>query len=73
MTLENQIEFRNNPKYLEYLKQNSNYIKFLDRDVIDYKRFVEEMKIKYQERATDKISKAIDNIDVLNNIIDIFN
>ncbi len=73
MTLENQIEFRNNPKYFEYLKQNSNYIKFLDRDVIDYKRFVEEMKIKYQERATDKISKAIDNIDVLNNIIDIFN
>lgn len=71
MTLENQLQFRNNPKYFEYLKQNSYYFKMLDRGTIDYKKFVNDMKIKYQERATDKISKAIDNINLISQVIDV--
>ena len=71
MILEAQLQFRNNPKFFDYLKANSYYFKELDRGNIDYKRFINDMKIKYQERATDKISKAIDNINLISQVIDV--
>ena len=58
--------------YLEnyqYLKENSYWIKFLNRDPALYKEFESKMKELYKERPTDKISEAIDGIDMISGIL----
>lgn len=70
MELELQMKIRENPKYEEYLKKNSYYIKYLNRGNISYKAFENDMKVKYKERTSDKVSSFIDNIDLVSSIID---
>ncbi|MFR5856730.1 MAG: hypothetical protein ACLUFU_02845 [Bacilli bacterium] len=66
-----QIPFRENLKEYNHLKENSYYFKELNRGVIDYKRFVEDMKIKYKERVTDKINNVVDNMDLISSVLDV--
>ncbi len=62
-------KFLDNPKMYEYLKQNSIWYKALNRDASLYKEFENKMKELYHERATDKISDVIDNIDLIESVI----
>lgn len=71
MTLNDQIYFKENVNNYVLLKENSYYIKALNRQEIDYKTFVNEMKIKYKNRTTDKINKVIDNMDLISSVLDI--
>jgi len=56
-------------KMFELLKLNSYWIKELNRDYNNLKRYKEDMKVKYRLRTTDKISDAIDNIDLISNVL----
>lgn len=69
MELELQKKFLDNPKMYQYLKENSHWIKYLNRDANLYKEFEEKMKELYHERATDKLSDAIDNIDLISSVL----
>ena len=57
------------PKMYQHLKENSYYFKYLNRDARFYKDFTEKMKELYHERTTDKISDAIDNMDLISNVL----
>ncbi len=70
MEVDLQVKFRENEKYFQYLKDNSYYFKELNRGNITYDTFVKDMKVKYKERTSDKISSFIDNIDIVSSIID---
>lgn len=63
------MEIKKDEKMWELLKYNSYWIKELNRDSNKVKKFKEEMKIKYKLRTTDKISDAIDNIDIISNVL----
>lgn len=69
MELELQKKLLENPKMYRYLKENSYWIKYLNRNPLLYKEFQEKMKELYHERATDKLSDAIDNIDLISGIL----
>lgn len=71
MELYNQIAFRENPKLYNALKDNSYYFKYLNRGVIDAKKFSQDMKILYKERTSDKIGSLVDNIDLISSVLDI--
>lgn len=64
-------KIKSNPKIYELLKHNSYYIKQLNRDPDSYKKFVSDMKEKYKLRVTDKINEAIDNIDLVSNVLEV--
>ena len=64
-----QKKFLDNPKMYIYLKENSYWIKYLNRDADVYKEFESKMKELYKERTTDKISAVIDNIDLINGVL----
>ena len=66
-----QIKLKENPKMLEYLKLNSAWYKDLNRTPTNYKKFENAMKELYKIRTTDKISEAIDNIDIINSVLDV--
>lgn len=66
-----QMAFRENPKSFELLKQNSYYFKGLNRGVVDYKKFVYDMKVKYKERATDKLESIMDNMELISSVLNV--
>ena len=68
-----QIKFRENPKMKNYLMLNSNWYKQLNRSVTNYKVFESTMKEQYKIRVTDKLGDALDNIDLINNVLNIIN
>lgn len=72
MQLYNQIALRENVKLYNYLKENSYQFKDLNRDVITYKDFEKAMKIKYKERTTDKLNNAVENIELITSVLNIF-
>lgn len=72
MQLPNIIAFKENEKEYNYLKQNSYYFKDLNRGTKNYNNFIQDMKVKYKERATDKLNNMIDNIDMISSVLDIF-
>ncbi len=63
--------FRNNQKEYIHLKENSYYIKELNRGVMDFKKFSENMKVVYKERVTDKINSVVENIDIINSVLNV--
>ncbi len=71
MQLPLQIAFRENPKEFEHLKDHSYFFKELNRGSMDYKMFVARMKEIYKERATDKISSVVENMDLIKSVLDV--
>ncbi len=60
-------------KLLIYLKQNSYFIKDLNRHPEYYNEFKRIIKEKYNLRLSDKISSAINDIELVSNIINTIN
>ena len=69
MELELQKKLIESPKMYQYLKENSFYIKYLNRNPEFYKEFTRIMKEQYHDRVTDKIGDAIDNLDFISAIL----
>ena len=62
MYINTQFKIKNNPKYIEFLHNNSYWYKKLNRSS---KNFAEFEKDKMQLRITDKISEVAGAIDRL--------
>ncbi len=69
MPLEIQFKLKENPLYIKYLRENNIWYKRLIRDPSSFNIFVEEMKIKYKLRPTDKLNKVADTINVVSNLL----
>lgn len=69
MTLETQFKLKSNPLYLEYLHSNSYWYKILNRDPLKFNDFVNEVKINYKLRPSDKINKVIGTFELISNIM----
>lgn len=60
-------------KLFEYLKLNSFYIKYLNRNPLYYETFKKIIKEKYNLRVTDKVSNVINDIELVSSIISTIN
>ena len=69
MTLDVQFNLKKNPLYLSYLRENSHWYKYLNRDPNLFKRFEEEVKTAYKLRPTDKINRIFEAIDTIEAVI----
>lgn len=69
MTLDVQFKIKSNPNYIRYIRENSNWYKILNRDPAMFKIFEEEVKEKYKLRPTDRISRALDTLELLQNVV----
>lgn len=73
MTLDLQFKIKNNPNYLKYLRENSNWYKELNRSPEKFKNFEEEVKTNYKLRPVDKIERVIDTFDMVQTILKTLN
>ena len=69
MEINLQYKIKNTKGYYEYLKDNSWWIKNLSRNPNSFNDYQNYLKDKYELRTSDKISKAIDNIDLISSLI----
>ena len=69
MTINTQMKISNTKNYYQYLKENSFWIKELNRNDKNLEKFIDYCKEKYSLRVTDKISNVIDNIDLIQNVL----
>lgn len=69
MSLEVQFKIKNNPNYLRFLRENSHWYKYLNRDGNNFKVFEEEVKTSYKLRPTDRISRALDTFDMIQSLL----
>ena len=65
------MKLENDPKMSNYLKENSQWYKYLNRNPLNYNNFVKTMKEQYKIRTTDKITGLMDNIDTVSSILNV--
>ena len=65
-----QNKLNEDKKFKKYLDENSGYIKYLNRNPENYKEFIKEMKVLYKDRTSDKLSDAINTIDIVSSLLD---
>lgn len=68
MNLDVQFRIKSNPMYVQYLHENSEWYKILNRDPFMFRAFEESVRRDYKLRASDKIIKALDTIEMFQNI-----
>ncbi len=71
MTADIIININNNPIQKKFLRENSHWYKYLNRNRKYYSQFLNDMKVKYKMTTTDKINKTIDGINTLKTFIDV--
>lgn len=69
MTLDTQFKLKSNPIYIKYIHENSYWYKILNRDPNRFNEFVEELRVNYKLRPTDKINKALSTFEMISAII----
>lgn len=69
MTLDLQFKIKNNPNYLKFIRENSYWYKELTRNPESFRVFEEEVKTVYRLRPSDRISKALDTIQMIEAIM----
>ena len=60
-----------NDEYYNYLKENSNWIKYLSRSDKNIDKFVDFIKDKYSLKITDRINNTLDKIDMINKVLNV--
>ena len=71
MQLDLQYRIKQDEKQIMFLRENSYWYKYLNRNNRYYKEFIDDMKDKYKLKPTDKINKMMDNINMVRTFLDI--
>ena len=71
MNLDIIMQINQDKNQKQFLRENSYWYKYLNRNSTYYKNFLKEMKEKYKLTPTDKINQVINNINMLNTFLDV--
>lgn len=71
MQLDLQYRIKQDEKQIMFLRENSYWYKYLNRNSSYYKEFINDMKDKYKLKPTDKINKMMDNINMVRTFLDV--
>lgn len=72
MSLDIQFKIKNNPYYLRYIRENSDWYKILNRYPENFSVFEERVKETYKLRTSDKIERAFETFELLQNLFSTF-
>ena len=71
MKIDVKLKIKQNPNNSKFLKENSYWYKYLNRNQSYYRDFENAMKVRYKLTPEDRMSKMREGIDTLSKIIDI--
>ncbi|MEG2351291.1 MAG: YlbE-like family protein [Bacilli bacterium] len=65
------LQIDNNSDYKKYLRSNSYWYKFLNRNPESFDVFTQEVKEKYKLRTSDKISGLVEKIELISKFMNV--
>ena len=71
MTAEIQLKINSNPRLISFIRENPIWYKRLNRNPDLFKECTMDMKDKYKIKTSDKITKALNNISMLQAFLDV--
>ena len=71
MTVELQIKLNSDPRLLSFIREYPIWYKRLNRNPDLYKEFISDMKDKYHLKPSDKFTKTINDISMIQNILEV--
>jgi len=71
MNLNLQYRIKQDPRQLQFLRENSYWYKYLNRSESYYKEFINDMKDKYKLKPTDRLNKMIEDINMFSTFLDV--
>ena len=71
MQLDVIMKINSDMKQKQFLRENSYWYKYLNRNSKYYKDFINDMKIKYKMTTVDKLNKMTDNINMFKSFLDV--
>lgn len=69
MSIELQFKIKENKDYLRYLRENSYWYKYLNRNPNNLNSFIKKVKEDYNLKGIDKIERALSAIEMAEKII----
>lgn len=71
MTTDLQIRISSDPKLISFIRENPIWYKRLNRNPDLYKEFINDMRDKYHLKASDRFNKAINDIGMVQNVLQV--
>ena len=71
MRLDILMNINSDIKQKQFLRENSYWYKYLNRNSIAYKYFLNDMKEKYKLTTPDKLNKMMNNINMFKTFLDV--
>lgn len=57
--------------YQKFLRENSIWYKYLNRNPLSFNDFISDMKDKYELKPSDRLNKVLNNISLIQNFLDV--
>lgn len=71
MTIDIQMKINNDPRLKSYIRENPIWYKYLNRNPNNFNNFYHSMKDTYKLNTSDKISKTMDNLSMIQAFLDV--
>lgn len=71
MTIENQLKIHSDPRLTSFIREYPIWYKRLNRNPDLFNEFVLDMKDKYGLKTSDKITKMINNLSMIESLLDV--
>ena len=71
MSIDIQMRINNDPRLNSFIRENPIWYKYLNRNPDNFKDFIRNMKDTYKLNASDKISKTMDNLSMIQAFLDV--
>ncbi|CCZ57669.1 unknown [Clostridium sp. CAG:762] len=71
MSIDLQYKIKNNLMYQKFLRENSIWYKYLNRNPLLFNDFISDMKDKYELKPSDRLNKVLNNISLIQNFLDV--
>ena len=71
MNIEIQMRLNSDQRLKKFIRENPYWYKYLNRNPDNFSSFVYSMKDKYKLKTSDKISKTLENLSMIQNVLDV--
>ena len=71
MSIDLQYKIKNNLMFQKFLRENSIWYKYLNRNPLSFNDFISDMKDKYELKPSDRLNKVLNNISLIQNFLDV--
>lgn len=71
MTVELQLKINADPRLKSFIREYPYWYKYLNRNPLLYKDFVNDMKEKYKLTTSDRINKTLNSISMLQTFLEV--